>query len=310
MKRRFRRDFRAVADQRGRAMPADLDAPEQIGLRTRHLEHARGIEARLGAENLRIGQKTHLGAAAVQRLADDRKLAGRLAPFERLPIKRLAAGDLDLEFLGQRVHHRDADAVEPAGGLVGAAVEFAARVQHRHDHFEGGLFGKFRVRVDRHAAAVVDHGQIPAVLERDLDECGVAGDGFVHRIVDDFGKEMMQRVGVCPAHVHSGAPTYGLQPLEHFDRGGRVVRFVGRSVAHARLGVDWRGFAASRRCRAEKIIHVSCHILANRRGSTYHGEERTKRERSSAARRVWRRETSRACSKAVVKRRARQCVEA
>ena len=41
-------------------MPADLDAPEQIGLRTRHLEHTRGVEARLGAENLRIGQKRTL----------------------------------------------------------------------------------------------------------------------------------------------------------------------------------------------------------------------------------------------------------
>ena len=100
-------------------MPADLDAPEQIGLRTRHLEHARGVEARLRAKDLGIGQKTHLGAAAVQRLADDGKLARRLAAFERLPIKRLPAGDFDLELLGQRIHDRDANAVKPAGGLVG-----------------------------------------------------------------------------------------------------------------------------------------------------------------------------------------------
>src|SRR3984957_17688583 len=130
MKRRLRRDFRAVANERRRAMPADLDAPEQIGLRARHLEHARGIEARLSSENLGIGQKTPLGAAAVQRLADDRKPARRLTPREDLAIKRLAAGDLDLELLGQRIHDRNANAVEPAGSLVGAAVEFAAGMQH------------------------------------------------------------------------------------------------------------------------------------------------------------------------------------
>ena len=135
MKRGFGRDF-AVADEGGRAAPSDLDAAEQIGLRARHLEHARGIEAGLSAENLRIGQKADLGAAPVQRLADDRQLARRLAALERLPIERLRAGDLDLELLGQRVHHRDADAVEAAGGLIGAAVEFAAGVQHRHDDFE------------------------------------------------------------------------------------------------------------------------------------------------------------------------------
>ena len=206
MKRGFRRDFRAVADEGGRATPADLDASEQIGLRARHLEHARGIEARLSAEDLRVGQKAHLGAAPVQRLADDREPACRLAPLERLPIERLAAGDLDLELFGQRIHHRDADAVKSAGGLVGAAVELSAGVQHRHDDFERRFFGKFRVRVDRHAAAVVDDAQITAVLQRDLDEGRMAGDGFVHRIVDDFREEVMQRVGIaCRPRTCQGA---------------------------------------------------------------------------------------------------------
>ena len=241
-------------------MPADLDAPEQIGLRAGHLEHARRIEARLSPENLRIGEKAHLGAAPVQCLADDRKLACRLAALERLSIERLPAGDLDLELLGQRIDHRDADAMQSAGGLVGAAVEFSAGVQLRHDDFEGRHFRIFWVRVDRHAAAVVDDAQIAAVFERDLDESGVASDRFVHRIVDHLGEEMMQRVGVGPAHIHARAPADGLQPLEHFDRGGVVVRFVRRPVAHAGLGNGRRGFAASRRCRAEEIIHVRCHI--------------------------------------------------
>src|ERR1700679_2057014 len=105
MKRGFGWDFGSLADEGGRTAPSDLDAPVEIGLRARHLEHARRIEARLSAENLWIGQKAHLGAAPVQRLADDCELACRLAALERLPIERLAAGDLDLELFGQRIHH-------------------------------------------------------------------------------------------------------------------------------------------------------------------------------------------------------------
>ncbi len=54
MERGFPRDLRALRDQRGRTSPSDLDAPEQIGLRARHLEHARRIKPRLRPEYLRI----------------------------------------------------------------------------------------------------------------------------------------------------------------------------------------------------------------------------------------------------------------
>ena len=165
--------------------------------------------------------------------------------------------------------------MQAAGGLVGAAVELAARVQHRHDDFERGLFRKFRVRIDRHAAAVVGDAQIAAVLERDLDEGGVAGDGLVHRIVDHFGEEMMQRVGVGAADIHAGPAAHRLEPLQHLDRGGVVVRFVRRAVAHARLWNGRRGLAASRRCRAEEIIHVRCHISGESRGFKLPRQERT-----------------------------------
>src|SRR6202042_2963940 len=70
----------------------------------------------------------------------------------------------------------------------------------------------------------------------------------------------MQRVRIGAPQIHPRAPADRLEPLEHFDLGGGVVRFVRRPVAHARLGNWWRGFAPSRRCRAEKIIHVRCHI--------------------------------------------------
>ena len=96
--------------------------------------------------------------------------------------------------------------------------------------------------VDRHAATVVDHGQIAAFLKGDLDERGVAGDGFVHRIVDHFSKQMMQCVGVGPPDIHARSPAHGLQALEHFDRGGGIVCFVGRADAMPGLPLTGAGF--------------------------------------------------------------------
>ena len=113
------------------------------------------------------GRKRTLVPRRFGRLADDRRACEAGWPrSKRLAIERLPARDLDLERFRQRVDHRDADAVQAARGLVGAAVEFAARVQHRHDDFERRFLGKFRMRIDRHAAAVVEHAEPAALLQR------------------------------------------------------------------------------------------------------------------------------------------------
>ena len=49
--------------------------------------------------------------------------------------------------------------MQAARGLVHIGVELAAGVERAHDDFEGGLLGKFRVRVDRNAAAIVGDGE-------------------------------------------------------------------------------------------------------------------------------------------------------
>ncbi len=137
------------------AGPADFDAAEQVGLRARHLEHALGLEMRLGSENLRVGVEAHRGAAPVRRLAGVLQLALRLAALEHHPVELLAARDLDLHAVGQGVGDRDADAMQAARGLIDLGVEFAAGVQGAHDHFERRLVLELRMRIDRHAAAVV-----------------------------------------------------------------------------------------------------------------------------------------------------------
>src|SRR5262245_63284969 len=90
------------------AVPADLHAAEQIGLGARHLENALRLERRLGAENLRVGVERDLGAAAVGGAAELLQLGLWLAALEHLAEQLLAARDLDLEQVRQRVEHRHA----------------------------------------------------------------------------------------------------------------------------------------------------------------------------------------------------------
>src|SRR6185437_5183718 len=143
----------------GCTTPANLDAAEQIGLGARHLEQALRPERRLGAEDVGIRLEADGGAAAIIDLAEVFELALGMAALKIHPIELLAARDLDLEPRGQRVDHGYADAVQTAGSLVDLGVEFTARVQRAHDDFERGLLGKFRVRIDENAAAVIGHRQ-------------------------------------------------------------------------------------------------------------------------------------------------------
>src|SRR5690606_37636306 len=125
----------------------------------------------------------------------------------------------DLAQVGQRVDHRDADAVQAAGRLVDLGVELAAGVQRRHDDFQRRLVLELRVRIDRDAAAVVGDGEDAVGRKLDLDEGGVAGHRFVHRIVDDLGEEMVQRLFVGAANIHARPPPHRLQPLQYLDVG-------------------------------------------------------------------------------------------
>ena len=92
--------------------------------------------------------------------------------------------------------------------------------------------------VDRDAAPVVGDGQAVAFLQRHLDAAGVAGDGLVHRVVEHFGGEVVQRTLVGPADIHPGPPPHRLQPLKHFDCGTVVSlgagggQFVEQVIGH------------------------------------------------------------------------------
>ena len=141
---------------------------------------------------------------------------------EALAVELLLARYLDDGFGRKGVDDRDADAVQAAGGRIGLAFELAARVERGEDHLERRLARIFGVRVDRDAAAVVGDGQAVARFERDLDPAGMAGDRLVHRIVDDFGGEMVERAGVGAADIHARPAADRLEALEDLDRGSVV----------------------------------------------------------------------------------------
>ena len=72
---------------------------------------------------------------------------------------------------------------------------------------------------------------------------------FVHRVVDDFGEQMVQRLFVGAADIHAGTAAYRLEPFQHLD--------VGRGIAGlgaGRAGSDLERGSAFRLRSAEQIV--------------------------------------------------------
>src|SRR5215212_5882947 len=112
------RNILKTLQQAGIAVPADLDPTEQIGLGASHLEQALRFEGGLDAEYLGVRLEANFRAAAVVDFAEIFELALGMSALERHSIELLAAGDLYFEPRRKRVHHRYANAVQAAGGLV------------------------------------------------------------------------------------------------------------------------------------------------------------------------------------------------
>ncbi len=120
------------------------------------------------------------------------------------------------------------DTVQTAGGFVGLAVELAAGMELGHDDFKRRLARRLRMLLDRDAATIVRHGQEAFGVEAHFDEIGVSRNGFVHRVVDDFGEEVVQRLFVRAADIHAGAHADGFEDLR--ERGSRTRRNRRRST--------------------------------------------------------------------------------
>ncbi len=129
--------------------------------------------------------------------------------------------DFQFQLFGKRVDAAYTDAVQPAGDFVTLGIEFAAGVQHGHDHLRGGNTLLF-VKIHRNAAAVVDHGDGVIVVDDDVDFGSVAGHGFIHRVVDYFVDQVMEAHFPGGTDIHGGAEPYCLQTFQNLDTTGIV----------------------------------------------------------------------------------------
>jgi hypothetical protein len=114
-------------------------------------------------------------------------------------------------------------------------------VQRRQDHLERAQVFEFWVRIDRDATAIVAHRQPVALLDRDLDKTGMTGDRLIHRVVEDFRRQVMQRRLIGAADIHAGALTHRFQTLQDLDVLGRVFRVVTRRQGQASLRLGLHG---------------------------------------------------------------------
>ena len=184
-----------------------------------------GLEGRLGAAFLR-------GADAFDR-------AGGNAAFVLLLVDVAVAVDLDFAPLREEIHYGHADAVQAAGGLVRAFLEFAAELQDAHHAFERGhlaahFLGQLLVRLDGDAAAVVFDRHRAIRIDRDADVLGEAGHGFVDRVVHHFVDQVVEPASGDVADVHGGAFADVL-PV------GQVLQVLGTVVFVATLEDEFGG---------------------------------------------------------------------
>ena len=101
-------------------------------------------------------------------------------------------------------------------------------MQRRQDHFQCRFVLELGVRVDGDAAAVVGDGDGLVLGQMDMDAAGMSGDRFVHGVVHDFRRQVVQGALIDAADVHAGPAADRFQPLQDLDVHGRIVFAPGR----------------------------------------------------------------------------------
>jgi len=195
---------------------ADLEAWTQHRLGAQYVLEPRHVKLR-GVEEFFVRPEAHAAAGALGG-TNALQFRGLLAVGEGHLVFLTAAPDKHFEFLGQRVHHRHAHAVQAAGIGVVLVRELAAGVQAREDHLDA-RHALALVLVHRHAAAVVADRERTVLIEHHVNAPGVAGDGLVHGVVDDFLRQMIRPGGVG---VHPRALTHRFEPGQDFNGRGIV----------------------------------------------------------------------------------------
>jgi hypothetical protein len=123
---------------------------------------------------------------------------------------------LDGQPLGERIHHRDADAVEAAGDLVALAAELPTGVELRQHHRHSGQT-LLRHHVDRDPGAVVRDRHGVVRMDSHVNRVGASRKGLVDRVVDHLVDEVVETSGARRADVHARSQPNRLETLENGD---------------------------------------------------------------------------------------------
>src|SRR5690606_11479121 len=203
----------------------DFEAGVEEGEFAQALGDAVGDEDGGFLEDLGVGLEGDVGAGAAG-LADDFELFDGLAALELHVMDVAAAGDLDLEPFGDGVDALGADAVGAAGEFVSTLSILAAGVQGGEHHLDArdAVLG---VDVHGDAATVVADGDGAVHVDGDVDAFAVAGEVFVHGVVEDFGDAVVQGAFVGASDIHAGLFAHGFEAFEFPEFGGVVVGGVG-----------------------------------------------------------------------------------
>ena len=194
----------------------NLKAFVKEGELTQALSEGVVVELGYGEDGL-VGQEVDFSAAAfawahLAELGRGCALGVVLLPGE------VVTPDLDVELFAEGVDAAYADAVETARDFVVGGVEFAAGVKHSEDDLDGGhLFAVDDLVVDGDSAAVVDYRDGVVDVDGDIDAGGVAAEGFVDGVVDDFINKVMQTHLAGGADVHCGTQPDSRQTFEDGD---------------------------------------------------------------------------------------------
>ena len=170
-------------------------------------------------EVARLRPEAHPSAGiATTASAGDGQLLHLLATLEGDVIDLTIATYRHLDPVGEGVYYRNTHPVQTAGELVVLVGELAARVQLAEDQLHPAD-PLFRVDIDRHAAAVVDHFEGLVFMQDHLQIAGVTCQRFIDAVVDDLLAEVVGPGGVG---IHAGAATHRFKAIEDLN-GIRIV---------------------------------------------------------------------------------------
>ena len=199
----------------GSVLPLIDEFDAHAGVQKRQLAQTLGehvvVKLNVG-EDLGAGPKAD-DRAALGTVPGQRQRSHGHSEVVHLAIHLALPADGELQIGRQGVDHRHAHAVQSAGNLVGAVVEFSAGVQHRHDDL-GCRTPLLRMDIHRNAASVVRNGYGFVCMDGDNNPVTMARQGLVDRVVHHLENHVVQtRSVIGVTDVHAGPFAHCIKSL-------------------------------------------------------------------------------------------------